>query len=148
MNETKSAFVSVLVKSSLRPSRLVRNQDATKGLSDYSQLLHLSRSFKSSENTSNVAQIIFRMAIRFGLPESVALLFQDFAFAYDWNVNEVDANREVFEKRNWNTQHILMLKAFIWRSGGPFTSDLDEIDTTPYVEYEKAIHSLVALIPQ
>jgi len=148
MNETKSAFVSVLIKSSLRPSRLVRNQDAAKGLSDYSQLLHLSRSFKSSEDLSNVAQIIFRMAIRFGLPESIALLLQDFGFVYDWNPTEVDANREVFEKRNWKTQHILMLKAFIWRSGGPFTSDLDEIDTTPHVEYEKAIDSLVALIPQ
>jgi hypothetical protein len=148
MNETKSAFVSVLIKSSLRPSRLVRNQDATKGLSDYSHILHLSKSFKSSQHAANVAQIIFRMAIRFGLPESVALLLQDFGFVYDWSASEVDANREVLEKRNWSTQHILMLKAFIWRSRGPFSSDLDGIDTTPYVEYERAVHSLVALIPQ
>src|SRR5262245_31931900 len=135
------------LQTSLRPSRIVRNQDSSKGLSDYSSILHLStaigRRSPSEQATNDVPQTIFRMAIRFGLPGPVALFFQDIGSVYQWAPEEVDANRELFEKRNWKDQHILMLKAFIWRGKDPF-----ERNTMPYVEYEKAIRDLVALIPQ
>jgi len=163
--------VLIFPKGSLTRSRLVRKHDSSSGLSDYSSLEHLTGKeewlliehpdspdvfHNRAHSLRDVPDAAYRMAIRFGLPSEVALLFRDFAYIHDWDPDRepgtrpraiitadlLEKHRERFETLGWQELQFLMAKAFVLRTELPFTNN-----TTAYTEYRQTIQSLIALIP-
>jgi hypothetical protein len=174
-------------QESLTRSRLLRTQDPSKGLSDYSSLEHLTGKeewllnghpdsadvfHNRAHSFRDVPLSTYRIAIRFGLPAEVALLFRDIAYIHDWDpdrtpgtgpraiitVDLLDENRTKFQTLGWRELHFLIAKAFVLRTEYPFTDKLEGLEknpgydiyrekrTTPFNEYYRTIHALIGLI--